>query len=281
MRAVLDANVLISALIGGGKPRGLMMALLGQRHALILSEGIIAEFSRVSSDEKMRKHVDDDEIASFLGEVLSRAAFVLPEGTIPVLGDADDNILAAARAGAADVLVTGDKHLLALGKHGHTRVVTVARAVSLPRRQRRVSGRRAKSDQLVPSQAGQKCLRPTSSAPPPECHNELCAPTRSQVGAPYMGSRYRRVKVRSPGLRFCLSELFPSDEPGCRSRAHGTGPVWTPHAYLLSSLTSSVGCLSDERCQRVQRDDYNANNHEEVAEYSSPFRDLGYDGGGR
>ena len=146
MRAVLDTNVLISAIIRGGKPRQLVNALLGPRHTLILSEHIVAEFSLVSSDEKIRRYVDGDVVASFLGSVLSRATLVVPEGTVCVLGDADDNILAAAKAGDADVLVTGDKHLLELGNFGRTRVVKVSGAFSLLERQCRVRSRRTKSN---------------------------------------------------------------------------------------------------------------------------------------
>jgi len=52
MRAVLDTNVLISALIKDGKPRRLLKALLGEAHTLIISEPMIEEFLRISADEK-------------------------------------------------------------------------------------------------------------------------------------------------------------------------------------------------------------------------------------
>lgn len=136
MRAVLDTNVLISALVRGGKPRQLMNVILGPRHSIILSERIVSEFSLVSSDEKIRRYVDEDDVASFLGAVLSRATFVLPEGSVQVLGDADDDILDTARAGDAEILVTGDKHLLRLRRLGRTRVVTVDVALSLLERQK-------------------------------------------------------------------------------------------------------------------------------------------------
>ena len=90
--------------------------------------------------------MDDDDVASFLGAVLSRATFTVPDGTVQVLGDADDDALAAARAGDADVLVTGDKHLLELGKFGRTKVVTVNEALTLLRHQKRVRGQRVKSN---------------------------------------------------------------------------------------------------------------------------------------
>ena len=146
MRAVLDTNVLISALIIGRKPRKLMNALLGARHTLILSEHIVAEFSLVSSHDKIKRYVDDDDVASFLGAVLSRATFAVPKGTVQVLGDADDDVLDAARAGDADILVTGDKHLLELGKFGRTKVVTVNEALTLLRRQKGVRGPRVRSN---------------------------------------------------------------------------------------------------------------------------------------
>lgn len=142
MRAVLDTNVLISALVKGGKPRQLLNALLDPRHSLVITEDIVAEFSRVSSDEKIRKYASGDDVADFLRAFLSRAMFAVPESKPTTFGDADDSILAAAKAGAANVLVTGDRHLLELRRFGRTRIVTVSEALSILKG-KRTTGRRA------------------------------------------------------------------------------------------------------------------------------------------
>ncbi len=131
MRVVLDINVLISALIRGGKPRRLLGILSGREHVLVVSESIIAELSRVSADEKIKRYMDDGDIAVFLGTILSVAAFVKPKSAVKIFGNPDDDILAAANEGNADLIVTGDKHILELGDFERTKIVTVAKALSM------------------------------------------------------------------------------------------------------------------------------------------------------
>lgn len=142
MKAVLDTNVLISALIRRGRPRHLLNALFKQDGSLITSEQIVEEFSRVSADEKIRKYADDADVADFLGAFLSKAVFVPLESKVRVLNDPDDNILAVAKDGGADLIVTGDRHMLELEKFGRTKIVTVEEALLILGKRR--AGRRAR-----------------------------------------------------------------------------------------------------------------------------------------
>jgi putative PIN family toxin of toxin-antitoxin system len=142
LKAVLDTNVLISALIKRGKPRSLLNVLFKQDDSLITSEHIVEEFSRVSADEKIRKYADDDDVADFLSAFLSKAVFVSLESKIQVLNDPDDKVLAVAKAGGADLIVTGDRHMLDLEKFGRTKIVTVEEALLILRKQR--AGRRTR-----------------------------------------------------------------------------------------------------------------------------------------
>ena len=82
MRAVLDTNVLVSALIRGRKPRRLLKALFSRGHSIIVSEAIIEEFSRVSADEKIRRYVDDEDVSGFIVSLLSKATFVRPDSGV-------------------------------------------------------------------------------------------------------------------------------------------------------------------------------------------------------
>ena len=106
------------------------------------TEQIVDEFSRVSADEKIRKYVDDEDVAAFLSAFLSKAVFVPSESKVRILNDPDDNVLAVAKDGGADLIVTGDRHMLDLGKFGRTRVVTVEEALLTLRKRR--AGRRAR-----------------------------------------------------------------------------------------------------------------------------------------
>lgn len=103
---------------------------------MIISEPIVEEFSRVSADEKVRKYVDDEAMAGFLAALLSRAIFVTLQSKIHVLNDPDDKVLATAKDGEADYIVTGDRHLLELSSFGRTEIVTVDEALGILRGKR-------------------------------------------------------------------------------------------------------------------------------------------------
>jgi len=127
MRIVLDTNVLISALITDGRSRELVKALLQGDNTVLLSEPILDEFLRVSSEDRLTKYVEDEEVTQFLGALLSRGIFVRIRSRFKVLNSPDDMILRTAVDGDADSIVSGDAHLLALKLFRGTKIVTVAR----------------------------------------------------------------------------------------------------------------------------------------------------------
>lgn len=133
---------MVSALIGGRKPRRLLKTLFNRGHSIIISEAIVEEFSRVSADEKIRRYVDDEDVSGFIGTLLSRATFVRPESDVVIFHDPDDKVLSTAKDGGADVIVTGDRHILDLRKFGRTRILTVDEALSLLKGQKAVSASR-------------------------------------------------------------------------------------------------------------------------------------------
>ena len=124
VRAVIDTNVLISALIRDGKPRKLTLELLNKR-TVILSRQMLAELADVAGRDKFR--VTGSQVERFLS-IIVRMAKIVPDRAlfIEVAEDPDDDVvLNAAYAGKADYIVTGDKHLLALNQFKKTRIVTV------------------------------------------------------------------------------------------------------------------------------------------------------------
>jgi len=136
MRVVLDTNVLVSALIKRGKPQRLLKAMLRPDNALILSEPIIEEFSRVTADEKIKRYADDEAVAAYLRVLLSKAVFVRPRSRVRVFNNPDDKVLNTAKEGDADFIVTGDKHMLELKEFKGIMIVTVERALSIVGRKR-------------------------------------------------------------------------------------------------------------------------------------------------
>ena len=65
MRALLDTNVLVSALIKAGKPRDLFNKLAKDKQ-IVLSKAILEEFLDVIGDAKVAKYISDQDVAFFL-----------------------------------------------------------------------------------------------------------------------------------------------------------------------------------------------------------------------
>ena len=114
MKAVFDTNILISAFVfPGGVPEALYRAALERRITLITSPPLLAEFGRVLVEKFGWDPVrSEDAVAQVarIGEV------VRPAETVEVVAEdpADDRVLEAAAAGHANLIVSGDRHLLNL-----------------------------------------------------------------------------------------------------------------------------------------------------------------------
>ena len=131
MRIVLDTNVLISALISRGRSYSLVDSLLSSSHTLLLSRPIIEEFLRISSETKIKRYVVDDDMARFLRTILCKSSLVEIVSSFEVLESPDDLILQTAYDGRADVIVTGDGHLLKLHSFRGIRILSILEAVSI------------------------------------------------------------------------------------------------------------------------------------------------------
>lgn len=129
MRVVLDTNVFISALIStSGLPSKVVDAWVDDRFILVSHPLQLDELRKVTRRDKIRPLIRRVAAGRLMNDIALLAD--MPEALPPVQRSRDpddDFLLALCEAGAADRLVTGDKNdLLALEKHGATRIVTVA-----------------------------------------------------------------------------------------------------------------------------------------------------------
>lgn len=89
----------------------------------MVSKAIIDELLTVLARKFARDADELARVAIFLSDL---ASVVRPRATIKVLQDDSDNrILECARAGKADLIVTGDKAMLQLGSYQKTRIVSL------------------------------------------------------------------------------------------------------------------------------------------------------------
>ena len=116
MRAVLDPNILIAALLSpSGAPAQLDTRWLGGEFELVVTEGLLPELERALAYPKLRRRVPAKDATAFVN--LLRAGAILapdcPAGVNRSADPGDDYLLALAEHERA-VLVSGDNHLLEL-----------------------------------------------------------------------------------------------------------------------------------------------------------------------
>lgn len=114
MRALVDTNVLVSAVFFGGVPGRVLDALVTRRFALVLSPEIADEYRRVGAELEGRYPRLTGTFEPVLALLAATSILVdAPPLAESVCDDSDDDkFLAAALAARAEVIVSGDKHLL-------------------------------------------------------------------------------------------------------------------------------------------------------------------------
>ena len=134
VRLVLDTNTAISGLLWGGTPGTLIDAAASGRIELASTLALLAELQGVLSRTKFSSQLARRSLT--LGDVFNGyatlVAIVSPATITPtVISDpADDEVLAAGVGAHADMIVSGDTHLLSLGSFQGINIVTAAVAVA-------------------------------------------------------------------------------------------------------------------------------------------------------
>lgn len=116
MRVVFDTNIFVSALVfPGSRADAAIRRVLDGLDELVISRPIIDELLTVLSRKFARDADELGRVALFLTDM---GDVVRPRGRITILSDeADNRILECARTGHADLMVTGDRAMLALGRY--------------------------------------------------------------------------------------------------------------------------------------------------------------------
>ena len=122
MKVFIDTNVLVSAVATRGLCADVLREVLSF-HELLVSEHLFSELRRVL----VEKIGTPAEIADDLEELLRRDSILVASLTVPLIDIADKDdlpIVGAAFSGNADILVTGDRELLALQRVEHLRILS-------------------------------------------------------------------------------------------------------------------------------------------------------------
>lgn len=123
MNVVRDTNVILSAILFGGKPRQVLEAALSGSIRVFVSESTMTELQDVLHRPKFG--FSSQVVQTIVSEFSAMAEWVEPtEHFRTVVEDPKDNqFIDCAIAANADFLVSGDNHLLRLGKCGGTMIL--------------------------------------------------------------------------------------------------------------------------------------------------------------
>ena len=133
--AVLDVNVIVSSVMSPlGAPRRVLVAWENGEIVALTSTGIIGEVAEKLLDPRIggRFNVTLADVQAVVLLLRTQARVVSPPDTVVVTGDPeDDHVLATAAYSQAEYLITGDKQLLSLARHGSTQIISPREALDL------------------------------------------------------------------------------------------------------------------------------------------------------
>ena len=125
MNIVIDTNVVISAILFGGVPGKLIDLWKTRRILPLITAEIMAEYIRVLAYPKFE--LSEDEISYILHrEILPFFKVVksVPGPSIIKENPNDEKFIQCAKAGNTKIIISGDRHLLALRSHHGIKILT-------------------------------------------------------------------------------------------------------------------------------------------------------------
>jgi uncharacterized protein len=124
VKVVFDTNILVSAVVfPGGRAESALVRVIEERDQLFISRAILDELLGVLARKFSRDAEELARVALLLSDI---ARTVRPRARLRVVSDDPDNrVLECAIAARAELLVTGDKELLALGEYRGVRIVNL------------------------------------------------------------------------------------------------------------------------------------------------------------
>lgn len=126
MRLAVDTNVLLSGLFWRGTASQFLETLVERNHVLLMTVELIKELEGVA-----RRVAPSLDLELALEGMRASWQLVLTKRRVEVIRDdeSDNRVLECALEGKADLIVSGDRHLLALGTFEGIPILTIRRAL--------------------------------------------------------------------------------------------------------------------------------------------------------
>jgi putative PIN family toxin of toxin-antitoxin system len=133
MRVVADTNIVVSGLLWKGNPRRVLDAARNGAIDLFTSAVLLTELEDVLNREKFAQRLSSAGVSprELVFGFAALASVIQPANIQPViLVDSDDDaVLACAVTAQAEIIVSGDSHLLGLSQYRDMPILTAAELV--------------------------------------------------------------------------------------------------------------------------------------------------------
>jgi putative PIN family toxin of toxin-antitoxin system len=127
LKAVIDANVFISALLNPGSAADVIADLAHDKFELIYPARLIVELQRINDKPKLSTRISPEAVAEILELITEKGLLVEPTQVESICRDPSDDVyLACALAAEANFIVTGDHDLLSMSRHESTAIIMPA-----------------------------------------------------------------------------------------------------------------------------------------------------------
>jgi uncharacterized protein len=124
-RIIVDTNIWISFLIGK-ELQDLKNLIVSEKVKIIMTDQLLTEIRLVTSRNKLKKYFNQGKVSDLISLLDIIADKIKIEKIDKISRDAkDDFLLALAKEGRANYLITGDKDLLDIQVYGQTKILTV------------------------------------------------------------------------------------------------------------------------------------------------------------
>ena len=134
MKIVLDTNTVISGLLWKGAPRQILDLARSGSLTLFTSPELLAELANVLERKKFsaRLALAETNVDELVYGYAALAKTIRPAKIKPMIkvDSDDDKVLACAKAAKAEVITSGDDHLLNLEEYEGIRILTVNQLIA-------------------------------------------------------------------------------------------------------------------------------------------------------
>lgn len=130
LKLIIDTNLWVSFIISN-KQKLLDPFLFNEAARLLFSTELINEIQETIAKPRLKKYFKANALEEMLSTFEPYIDLIEVESLVTVCRDPKDNfLLALAKDGKADYLLTGDKDLLDLIKFGKTKIITITKFIN-------------------------------------------------------------------------------------------------------------------------------------------------------